>query len=1160
MPDVAGGAVTNLETLVVKLMADAGQYQATLARAEADATATVNAIEADVARLGAVATRAINAAITPLQAYTNHVRDLDAAYRAGLMGTYEYVRAMDRENIALREAGVAQQAMDAELRRTVTTVPAAAAVIRSYERAVQTLNEQLRQGLISYDAYRARVATLAEQALPRVRAATREYEAATAAAARRTAAYNAELEANNRILQGQVNVAQRARNAIMQQGIAVTDQVMTATQRYEARLMELNGLLAAGAITQNTYNAAVRAAGYAAAQAGQRLMGMQIVISALGTGLQRAGYLLSAGITAPVVALAAVGVREFAHFDDAMNRTFAVMGDVSAGMRKEMRDTATTISNNSITSAVDLAKAYYTLAQAGLDAGQAQTALNIVNKFAVAGNIDLQHAAERLIDVQRTMGMESKVPEENAKSLQRVADVIMKASIETQASAEDFAKSLSTKVGAKARQLGKDIEEVTAALMAYASQGTKAQLAGEQGYIVLRDLTTAANKNEAAWKRLGMAVYDENEQVRDMADIIQDLTLLMSGLSDKQKVQTMQMLGFKDRSSAATNTLIGLGEAMKEYEVILKSAGGEIDRVAGLIEGSFLSQLRETWNQVKNVAREIGEILAPYLEKLNDYLREGIKWWHGLSQGTKETLVWIAGLAAVVGPLLVMLGGAVLAVAGVVGAFAGLVALGPEVLAFVAGIAATAATWAAWGVAIAAAVGVALKALYDPEGFVSFAEQVARWIGKAWLLQERLFSAFTGWLVGVGVPMLIGIMVKAIVSLSTIAVEMTEKLAGFLWEVVKGVFTGDVSGAINKFFLQLQADFNAGASDPNLFKTFGNIIQEETGIAFNRAGANAGREYEAGLAGYWKAHPPAMDLFKSIGIKLPGMDEAAMDAQIAAIDKGIGEAEAKLKKLGEDFEKRDMSATLKEFSKEGIAAKKELDDLIEKEKEMQATVGMSRAEVLAWKLEMHGASEEIVAQAQAFAQNQLALKEAKKEMEDWIKAEDDAQRRADALIEKHRDPVGKLREDALELRDLFKEGRIAQNIYDKEMKDIEDKIKKIEGKHAVTFEFKSVEAATAGSADALNRVAAFLASGAAAAGEDIRRVVPFAVRSHERGRAKALEKKDVKLLEKTEAKAAPLDDTSAELKTSLDTLAGAIVLNTEALESTPRVELEAAGL
>jgi TP901 family phage tail tape measure protein len=331
----------------------------------------------------------------------------------------------------------------------------------------------------------------------------------------------------------------------------------------------------------------------------------------LGTGL-RYGRNLALG----AAGIAAASVNEFAQFDDSINRAVSVAGGASNELRRLLGDTAKEIASKSITSARDVSKSYLELTQAGFSLRDSLSAVVPVQRFAVAGAMSMSRAVEVLVQSTYALG------ERGPAAMQRVADVITKSANISTTSIEEMAKAISNKAGAAARMLGKDVTELSAVLAAYANAGVRGELAGEKVFQVWRDLQTGAIKQAEAWRQLGLSAYDANGKMLSTAAIVEQLERRFTGLSDQQRKQVLLAIGISDRSQAATLQLLGLSGAIRDYEAQLKVANGETDRLAKSIEGSLLSSLTNTWQNVRVLAIEIGEKLAPFARIAGRYVTE----------------------------------------------------------------------------------------------------------------------------------------------------------------------------------------------------------------------------------------------------------------------------------------------------------------------------------------------------------------------------------------------------------------------------------------------------------------------------------------------------------------------------------------------------------
>jgi TP901 family phage tail tape measure protein len=261
--------------------------------------------------------------------------------------------------------------------------------------------------------------------------------------------------------------------------------------------------------------------------------------------------------SAALIGIGAVSVKSFAGFDDAMTKSLSIMGDVSDAQRDRMVKAAREMAKQSTFSAEQAAESYFFLASAGLSAEQSIAALPQVTKFAQAGAFDLALATDLLTDAQSALGLSSDDTATSLRNMAKVGDVLVKANTLANASVQQFSEALTTKAGAALKAVGKDIEEGVAVLAVFADQGIKGAEAGTALGIVMRDLQTKAIKNKEAWEQLGVAAFDANGEMRNIADIIGGLETALAGMSDQQQKATLLQLGFSDKSVSFITALLG---------------------------------------------------------------------------------------------------------------------------------------------------------------------------------------------------------------------------------------------------------------------------------------------------------------------------------------------------------------------------------------------------------------------------------------------------------------------------------------------------------------------------------------------------------------------------------------------------------------------------
>lgn len=381
-------------------------------------------------------------------------------------------------------------------------------------------------------------------------------------------------------------------------------------------------------------------------------------ITEIGRRAERTGIMLTKRLTVPLGLLGGAAVKFAGDFEKAMTTSTAIMSGVTAELNQQMRDTAKQLSTESTFSAKELAESYYYLASAGLSVEESISQISKVTKFAEAGQFDMKRATELLTDAQSALGLSIGTTAEKEENLIRVSDVLVKANTLANASVEQFAESLTNKAAASLRVVGKDVEEGVAVLAAFADQGTKGEEAGTQFAIVLRDLQKAALKNKAEFKAQNIAVFDAQENFRNMADVIGDVENALEGKSDADKKATLSALGFQERSIQSLLTLIGTSEKIREYEIALRGAAGTTEEVAEKQLQNFNDQMKIMFNRLKIAAIELGDELLPIIKNelfpivqgLVKMLINLVRAFKDLPTPVKGLTIAFTGLIAIIGP------------------------------------------------------------------------------------------------------------------------------------------------------------------------------------------------------------------------------------------------------------------------------------------------------------------------------------------------------------------------------------------------------------------------------------------------------------------------------------------------------------------------------
>lgn len=307
-----------------------------------------------------------------------------------------------------------------------------------------------------------------------------------------------------------------------------------------------------------------------------------------GLGKVMAGAVAGASIA--LTKVLADATREFIAFDDAMTQSLAIM-KTTEEQQRAMATAAREVATTTRISAEQSAEAFFFLASAGLNAEQSISALPQVAAFAQAGMFDMATATDLATDAQSALGLTVDDASQNLTNLTRVTDVLVKANTLANASVQQFSEALTTKAGAALKVVNKDIEEGVAVLAVFADRGVKGAEAGEKLNQVLRDIPRATAKNKEEFAKLGLEMFTAEGNMKNVADIVEELDRVLGPMSDEMKAATLDQLGLNRGVADAVKILSGTTEQIREYEEALRGAGGTTQEIADKQLDSLQAQL-----------------------------------------------------------------------------------------------------------------------------------------------------------------------------------------------------------------------------------------------------------------------------------------------------------------------------------------------------------------------------------------------------------------------------------------------------------------------------------------------------------------------------------------------------------------------------------------
>lgn len=373
--------------------------------------------------------------------------------------------------------------------------------------------------------------------------------------------------------------------------------------------------------------------------------------------MDRMGKNMTRNFTAPILAMGTGVVYAAANFEKAMNQVRAVTGATGKDF-EALKDQAKELGKTTQFSASQAAEAMGFLGMAGFNTNQILAAMPATLDLAAAGGLELAEAADIASNVLSGFGVD-------ASELGRYSDVMTKGFTSSNQSLSMLGAAMA-EVAPVASGFGLSVEETTAAIGLLSNAGIQGGKAGTS----LKNILVKLDEEST---NLGLSIYDAAGNMLPLA--VQMEQLEAKGLSTSDVMGT-----FKKIAGPGMLAMLKQGsKGLRDLTTELENSGGTAKEVAETQMEGLTGTITRLKSATEGVAIQFGDMLLPVMEKLAGRLQKVLTWLSNLSAKTKENIIRVATLTAVIGPLLIVVSKITLGLQALTGV---LLAVGPSVIMF----------------------------------------------------------------------------------------------------------------------------------------------------------------------------------------------------------------------------------------------------------------------------------------------------------------------------------------------------------------------------------------------------------------------------------------------------------------------------------------------
>ncbi|WP_438302129.1 phage tail tape measure protein [Staphylococcus pseudintermedius] len=367
----------------------------------------------------------------------------------------------------------------------------------------------------------------------------------------------------------------------------------------------------------------------------------------IGRNMQSIGRSMSLYVTAPVVAGFGAAVKKSIDFDDSMRKVKATSGATS-GEFQQLRDKALEMGAKTKFSASQSAEALNYMALAGWDTKEMMTGIDGVMQLAAASGEDLGSVSDIVTDSLTAFGLK-------AKDSGHFADVLAQASSKANTDVRGLGEAFKY-AAPVAGALGYTVEDTSIAIGLMSNAGIKGEKAGTALRTMFSNLAkpTKAMKNQM--DELGISITDSQGNMLPMRDVMDQLRGKFKGLSKDQQASAAATIFGKEAMSGALAVINASDEDYKKLTKSIDNSAGASKRMADEMEGGIGGSIRRMKSAIESLAISIGDVLAPYIKRLAEWVAIAATKLNEMPKGTQKVVVGLGLVAAAIGPLLVTLG------------------------------------------------------------------------------------------------------------------------------------------------------------------------------------------------------------------------------------------------------------------------------------------------------------------------------------------------------------------------------------------------------------------------------------------------------------------------------------------------------------------------
>lgn len=387
----------------------------------------------------------------------------------------------------------------------------------------------------------------------------------------------------------------------------------------------------------------------------------------IGDQMKSAGETLSKYVTAPIVGGLAASAKSALSYGDAIAKmsTIADEGQVPV---EQLKKQILQLSNETGKGSTELAEAAYQALSASVDTKDVMSFLGDATGLAKAGFLETADAVDVLTTIINAYGY-------SASDANNIANQLIQTQNDGKTTVNELAQAMG-QVIPTASALNIPLEQLNAAYVSLTKQGINT--ANSTTYLngMFTELADGGSTvSEILQNKTGKTFGQLMKEGYTLGDVMQILNDSVNGDSEA----FLNLWGNTRAGKGALALLNGGVEEFNAEALQMTNSTGNIEEALDKLSTPG-AKARKALNSLVNAGIQIGDVLAPYIEKAVTFIQGLLDKFNELSPTTQKIIVAVAAVAAAIGPLLVVIGT-------LISSIGSIMIMGPVLLGMLSGIA-----------------------------------------------------------------------------------------------------------------------------------------------------------------------------------------------------------------------------------------------------------------------------------------------------------------------------------------------------------------------------------------------------------------------------------------------------------------------------------------